>query len=207
MNKGKRTYQGGRRRSPYFFHGLGPGEMRTLTRQMRGRKFDPSVVAAVGCYCRHGFPSVAVCRPLRKGKPFPTTFWLTCPHLVKLCGAAESEGKVTEMEQWLAKVPRDWMEYNLLHGKLRLLMLSPAASGIIRRLGGPFWESLRRGGVGGIKYLSSRSGGVKCLHLQTASWLALGVHPGEDYLKKIISPLACPDPASEGCVPGWPKDQ
>lgn len=206
MNKTRRALQGGRRRSPFFFNSPGPGEMQAITRQMGGRKFDPSVVAAVGKRCPHGFPSVVVCLPLKKGKPFPTTFWLTCPHLVKLCAVAESKGQVPQMEEWLRERPRQWTEYNLLHGKLRLLMLSPAAARAIRKGGKSFWDSLRLGGVGGIKYLPPFQGGVKCLHLQTASWLALGFHPGEDFLQNTISSFACADPAGEVCSPKRTKN-
>jgi hypothetical protein len=62
-----------------------------------------------------GVPQVIACSPLRDGKPFPTTFWLTCPHLVRLCGVLESEGAVTELERTRLEQPVPWTEYNLFH--------------------------------------------------------------------------------------------
>ena len=37
---------------------------------------------------------------------------------------------------------------------------------------------------------------VKCLHLQVGSWLGLGEHPGEAWLKRIFPVLSC---SSEIC--------
>jgi hypothetical protein len=36
--------------------------------------------------------------------------------------------------------------------------------------------------VGGIRYREPRVVHVKCIHLQTASWLAFGYHPGGAWL-------------------------
>jgi hypothetical protein len=53
------------------------------------------------------------------------------------------------------------------------------------------WDSLRKGRVGGTRDTSRIR--VKCLHLQAASWLALGHHPGEQWLENRISKLCPPD--------------
>lgn len=43
--------------------------------------------------CGHGFPSViAVAPDLEGGTRFPTTFWLTCPHLTEAVHSLESQG-------------------------------------------------------------------------------------------------------------------
>ena len=42
-------------------------------------------------------------------------------------------------------------------------------------------EALACGGVGGVR--GDGSVRVKCLHLQAASWLALGHHPGAEWLQ------------------------
>ena len=39
---------------------------------------------------------------LDDGSPFPTTFWLTCPVLVKRVGTLEAEGFMNELNQRLA---------------------------------------------------------------------------------------------------------
>ena len=43
------------------------------------------------------------------------------------------------------------------------------------------FRSVMRSGIGGMKYGEGIC--VKCLHLQTASFLALGCHPAGEWLK------------------------
>ena len=54
---------------------------------MEGRRFDPSLVLGTGPRCRFGGVRVLVCAPLAGLRPFPTTFWLVCPWLVRRAGA------------------------------------------------------------------------------------------------------------------------
>ncbi|MCR4817630.1 MAG: DUF501 domain-containing protein [Fretibacterium sp.] len=116
-------------------------------------------------------------------RPFPTTFWLVCPWLLRRAGSVESDGGVHRLEEWLSsRAPGPWREYNRFHQRLRLSLMSPAQLNFLRRFHPNIFRSLRLGGVGGIR---SRYGEVrvKCLHLQTASWLALGHHPGAEWLR------------------------
>lgn len=200
MNRLTGKFSGGRFRPRSFFEPPRAGDLSAVSLQMKGRRFDSSVVIGTARRCIFGFPSVIACSPLRDGKPFPTTFWLTCPHLVKVCGALESEGAVTELERRRLEHPALWMEYNLFHARLRLLLVEPASARFLRKYRGGVWETLRRGGAGGIDYLSPARGGAKCLHLQAASWLALGFHPAGSYLHKALVPLYCAAPAASGCV-------
>lgn len=200
MNRLTGTFSGGRFRPRSFFEPLRAGDLSTVSVQMKGRRFDPSVIIGTARRCIFGFPSVVACSPLRDGKPFPTTFWLTCPHLVKVCGALESEGAVTELERRRLEHSALWMEYNLFHARLRLLLVEPASARFLRKYRGGVWETLRRGGAGGIDYLPPARGGAKCLHLQAASWLALGFHPAGSYLHKALVPLYCSAPAASGRV-------
>lgn len=153
---------------------------------MAGHRFDPSVVLGGTAPCPLGGFRVLVCAPLsRTGgelKPFPTTFWLTCPHLSRRAGAAESAGGVSALEAWLTEcAPEAWRRYSRLHALLRLGLLGGQGLKALRASCPPMLEALARGGVGGV-----RGGGsvrVKCLHLQLASWLALGHHPGAEWLR------------------------
>lgn len=48
--------------------------------------------------CVHGSPTViAVAPSLEDGSPFPTTFWLVCPHLVERIHALESAGRHADL--------------------------------------------------------------------------------------------------------------
>ena len=148
------------------------------------RRFDSSLIISVK-KCGFNHVQVITCRPLsKKLRPFPTTFWLMCPYLIKLAGTVESQGGVNELEEFLRtkKLFHEWHEYNFLHQILRLKLINKNQSNFMRRYNGKIFKSLIRGGVGGIKY-DSENINVKCLHLQTASFLALGFHPGSEWLK------------------------
>lgn len=200
MNRSTGKLSGGRIRPRSFFELPGPGDLPVVSLQMKGRRFDRSVAAGIARRCIFGVPQVIACTPLREGKPFPTTFWLTCPHLVRLCGALESEGAVTELERRRLEHPAQWTEYNLFHARLRLLLVQPASARFLRKRRKGVWDTLRRGGTGGIDYLSPSRGGAKCLHLQAASWLALGFHPAGEYLREVLDPLHCAAPSVSGCT-------
>ncbi|MBR1672799.1 MAG: DUF501 domain-containing protein [Fretibacterium sp.] len=154
---------------------------------MEARRFDPSLILG-GVLCRFGYVRILFCAPLSPSgpgglRPFPTTFWLACPWLVSRAGAVESEGGVRRLEEWLAShAPGPWREYGRLHQLLRLALLSPHQRDFLRRFRPSLFDGLRLGGVGGTR---PRDGElrVKCLHLQTASWLALGRHPGAEWLR------------------------
>lgn len=55
--------------------------------------------------CSNGYPAVLAMAPtLEDGTPFPTTFWLSCPHLCSIAAAAESAG---EAASWSARAAGD----------------------------------------------------------------------------------------------------
>ena len=105
--------------------------------------------------CPGGRP-LAVEQPARTpaGAPFPTTFWLTCPALVRAVGALESAGGVARLERRLAEEPELAAAFD--EARARQLAL---------RDGG---EPL---GIGGTR--APRA--VKCLHAHAA--FALGSPP------------------------------
>lgn len=71
---------------------------RQLGRAPRGRW---RVVAR----CSHGYPYAIATAPLtQQGAPFPTLFYLTCPHLVAEVSRLESEGGV---EGWRSRIRLD----------------------------------------------------------------------------------------------------
>lgn len=131
-------------------------------------------------------------------KPFPTTFWLICPHLARICDELESRGGVGEVERVLATRRDEWVAYQQLHRSIRLALVPGALAIFLRRYEKSLWRGVQKGGIGGMVYGDGPR--VKCLHLQTASWLALGRHPASDWLKKHIGEAGCPPGAKYPCV-------
>ena len=133
-------------------------------------------------YCSFGHVMIQVCRPWGR-KIFPTSFWLKCPYLVRLAGKIESSGGVHELEEYIASnnLIHEWRRYNIIHQVIRLELGGMRMNDFVRRYRTKIFRDVMRGGVGGIRV----GGGVnvKCLHLQTASFIGLGYHPAGEWLK------------------------
>ena len=148
------------------------------------QKFDASIIAG-GIRCKFGNIQVLVCRPFSfKGRPFPTTFWLTCPYLIKRAGMIESLGGVKELENYMSSrnLIHEWRKYNFLHQVMRIKLMNKFHCRYTRKYHGAKFKSVIHSGTGGIK--CSDNIAVKCLHLQTASFIALGRHPGSKWLRE-----------------------
>lgn len=180
---------------------LRPKAVEALARQMEGRRFDPALILVAASVCPWKGVRVLACRPLAGLRPFPTTFWLVCPWLVRRLGRLEAEGGVRSFEEWLEAGDRgEWRAYHRLHQVLRLSLISPLHKVLLRRFEPRLLERLRRGGIGGIDYGTEIR--VKCLHLQTASWLALGFHPGGEWLLGAGLAGDCGGTMASLCCPG-----
>ena len=125
---------------------------------------------------------IQICRPFGR-KIFPTSFWLKCPYLVKLAGKIESLGGVHELEEYIAShgLIHEWRKYNIIHQSLRVILGGRYENDFARRYRAKIFRDIMRGGVGGI--LVGDGVNVKCLHLQTASYLGLNFHPASEWLK------------------------
>ena len=145
------------------------------------RKASPVFVARE-IRCRFGHAAVQVCRPWGR-KPFPTSFWLVCPYLVRLAGKIESMGGVHELEEYIVSnnLVREWRRYNMMHQAVRLRLGGMMENWYMRRYRRGIFRDVMRGGVGGIRV--GEGVNVKCLHLQTASFIGTGHHPAEYWLK------------------------
>ncbi len=185
---------------PVFFDALLPGDLPVLKRQSGSRFFDPTIVAAVSRRCRHGFPQVTACCPLRDGRPFPTIFWLTCPFLSRAIDTLESSGGVREMGEVIScGKEEEWLLFNRVHSLARVFLLGPEMAKRLMEEDPPAWDALVSTGAGGIRPKKDVS--VKCLHLQAASMIGLGWHPAGDWLMERLGEMECRDPG------GWPCGQ
>ncbi len=145
------------------------------------RKASPVFVARE-IYCRFGHVRVQICRPWGR-KIFPTSFWLKCPYLVRLAGEIESHGGVRQLEEYISSrgLVHEWRRYNIIHQVIRLKLGGIRENDFARRYRGKIFRDVMRGGVGGIRV--GEGVNVKCLHLQTASFIGLGFHPAGEWLK------------------------
>jgi hypothetical protein len=125
----------------------------------------PRAFARVAVRCPFGKPAVTEQKPFDDdGHPFPTQFYVTCPHLVAAISRVEAAGGV---ERW-SEAARDDPELAASLGR---------AQAEQRRLR-PEIDA----GIGG----STRSGSLKCLHAHAAFALA---NPGYELGDRILAEL------------------
>ena len=148
-------------------------------REIVGRQLGrpPRAFRRVAVRCPFGLPAVTEQAPFDAGgTPFPTQFWLTCPHLAASLARLEAAGGV---ERWTAAAGAD--------AELRASLARANAE----------QRSLRPelpGGVGG----STRTGSLKCLHAHAAFALA---RPGYTLGDRILAEAAPLWPGARCCTP------
>jgi hypothetical protein len=145
---------------------------RKIVERQLGR--PPRAFRRVAVRCPFGLPAVTEQAPFDcEGTPFPTEFWLTCPHLAAQLARVEAAGGV---ERWTDAAAAD-----------AALAASLAAAHAEQRALRPELP----GGVGG----STRGAGLKCLHAHAAFALA---RPGY-LLGDLILADAAPMWPANGC--------
>jgi hypothetical protein len=148
-------------------------DLEIVERQL-GRR--PRAFRRVAVRCPYGRPAVTEQAPLdESGRPFPTQFYVTCPHLVAAISRLEAAGGVERWSRATADDPE--------------LARSLAAAQAEQRELRPELPS----GIGG----STRSGSLKCLHAHAAFALARpGYELGDRILAEVPSlwPESCCTP-------------
>jgi exopolyphosphatase / guanosine-5'-triphosphate,3'-diphosphate pyrophosphatase len=133
---------------------------------------EPTTPFAVVCRCTGGHPLVIRNAPIdASGRPFPTTYWLTCPSAVKAVAQLESEG-------WIARFNEE-LESDFGFAELLAEIHRTYAEERARELP----DALDWGGVGGTRR------GVKCLHAHYAHYLAGGADPVGGWVAEQIEPI------------------
>ena len=140
----------------------------------------PRAFRGVVVRCPFGRPAVTEQAPFDDaGHPFPTQFWLTCPHVVAAISRLEAAGGV---ERW-SRAASDRPE----------LAASLAAAQAEQRRERPELAA----GIGG----STRAGSLKCLHAHAAFALARpGYALGDSILAELPSlwPSSCCTAVDDG---------
>jgi hypothetical protein len=125
----------------------------------------PRAFRRVALRCPFGRPAVTEQAPFDEdGRPFPTQFWVTCPHLVAAISRLEAGGGV---ERWSRAAREDPQ-----------LAASLAAAQAEQRRERPELDA----GIGG----STRDGSLKCLHAHGAFALA---RPRYELGERILAEL------------------
>ena len=135
---------------------------RALVERQLGR--PPRAFLRVAARCPFGAPAVTEQAPYADdGEPFPTTYYLTCPHLVAALARLEAAGGV---ERWSAELDRDdGLARDLERAtEEQRAIRRDLAAGTVGRDGGASVEL----GIGG----SRNPRRLKCLHAHAAYALA-----------------------------------
>ena len=143
----------------------------------------PRAIRAVAHRCPCGDPDVVETSPrLDDGTPFPTTYYLTCPHATAACGRLESAGVMRDMQQRLSTDPALALAYRRSHEDYLK----------------------RRDAIEHVTEIDGVSAGgmpdrVKCLHVHLAHALAAGpgVNPFGDEVRAAVEPWW----SGRSCVP------
>lgn len=149
---------------------------------------SPRAFRRVAARCPFGYPAVTEQSPYdRDGAPFPTTYYLTCRHLVAAIARVEAAGGV---ERWSRAVAED----------AELAESLAAATAEQRRVRRELAAEMQPSdggasldlGIGG----SRSPGHLKCLHAHVAFALA---RPGYALGERILSEVADPWPTDTCC--------
>ena len=137
---------------------------REIVARQLGRR--PRAFRRVVVRCPFGRPAVTEQAPYdNAGAPFPTTYWLTCPHLVAHVSRLEADGGV---ERWTSAARSD-----------SELAASLAAADELQRRLRPELDA----GIGGSR---RGAGSLKCLHAHVAFALA---QPGYELGRRVVEEL------------------
>lgn len=138
--------------------------------------------------CPFGLPAVTEQDPYdRDGRPFPTTYYLTCPHLVAAVARLEAAGGV---ERWSAAAESDpALAASLEQATEEQRRLRHELAG---RVVGPDEGASLELGIGG----SRAPANLKCLHAHVAFALA---RPTYELGRRILGEVVEPWPADRCC--------
>jgi uncharacterized protein len=158
---------------------------RAVVERQLGRA--PRAFRRVAARCPFGRPAVTEQEPFDPtGEPFPTTYWLTCPHLVSAVSRLEAAGGV---ERWSDALDHDpELATSLEHA-------TEEQRRIRRGLAGGKHGSSLELGIGG----SGNPRRLKCLHAHVAFALA---NPGYLVGERILAEVESPWPETRCCTDG-----
>jgi len=165
-------------------------QQREIIKLQLGR--EPHNLMGIARYCPFNKPALLITNPYSKEYGvFPTTYWLSCPYLVKEVGKLEDKGTIRELTKRLHNDPefkRKMQEAHENYRKHRLEYLNEDSSENINNVSADIVKVLKSSGVGGIRDKQ----GIKCLHTHLADYLVNGQNPvGKFVWEKLDWPQYC----------------
>lgn len=130
---------------------------------------------SVGGRCAYGYPTVIITSPVIESVIFPTTYWLSCPDLVKKVSRLEDKGLINQLKSRLAD-DDDWR---------KKLELSTKAQITHRRMIDNNYNNEPWRGIAGVADMII----IKCLHAHLADYLMNGINPIGGEVAKIVAEL------------------
>ncbi len=156
---------------------------RAVVARQLGR--EPRAFRRVAARCPYGGPAVTEQEAYdHAGDPFPTTYYLTCPHLVTAVSRLEAAGGVERWSRAAVDDPELAASLARANDEQRSVRRELAAG----RTGSDDGASLELG-VGG----AGRHGSLKCLHAHAAYALACPGYLLGERIVAEIEPLWPPD--------------
>ncbi len=134
-----------------------------LPKQMK-KKSVPTNYYRCASRCKYGFSQVIESFPLKNEEPFPTTYYLVCPHLNYHLSKLEESGAITMLDE--LKNTNTYQQIDAYYTKERKDRLSHSLINY-QEIEDSYPNALELG-IGGIKDQK----GIKCLHLHVATYLA-----------------------------------
>ena len=165
---------------------MSPVDDRELVERQIGRR--PRAFHRVAARCPFGMPAVTEQEPYdATGAPFPTTYYLTCRHVIAAVSRLEAAGGV---ERWSAAVAADpELAADLARATTQQRQIRRSLAGSSR--GADHRASLDTG-IGGSRNPTQ----LKCLHAHVAYALA---RPGYRIGEMILAEAVDPWPADACC--------
>ena len=156
---------------------------------------SPRAFGRVVVRCPYGLPAVTEQLPYDvRGEPFPTTYYVTCPHLVAAIARLEAAGGV---ERWsVAAAEDEVLAESLAHATDEQRRIRHELAADMR--GADDAASLDLG-IGGSR--TPRQ--LKCLHAHVAYALA---RPGYELGERILGEIQEPWPAERCCSESFRDD-
>ncbi len=145
-----------------------------MARRQLGR--EPEGMTGVAARCSYGAPVVLVCSPIiirgsGAAEPFPTLYWLSCPHLKERVGSLEGGPAFPMIRNMInedASFREALTESSDAYKAKRRLLYEGLQSEVKAMIGGKATEDLLGAGPGGVKDPVN----LKCLHIHLANYLA-----------------------------------
>ena len=153
---------------------------------------EPHNLMGIARYCPFDKPAVIITNPYSKEYGvFPTTYWLSCPYLVKQVARLEDKGIICELSERLQYDTEFNKKMEQAHDKYckhRMELLNNNSSEKAADISSDIIKVLQESGVGGIR----DKRGIKCLHTHLADYLVNGQNPvGKLVWEKLDWPEKC----------------